>query len=139
MYEHVETGPLYDDVVRWMGRFRSLQARLFGAKRNTQKKLDRTLDSLGERIDERLNELNDQQRSALDCWKIGILPGTYEFDKKRIMEKPYCSIRVIHRWDEVQDVTAAGQELDSERQTQEEQEMEEFFEELRDRKRRREQ
>ena len=138
MYEQVETGPLYDEVVQWMGKYRSLQARLFSAKHNTQKKLDHTLDGLGERIDERLNELSDEQRSALDCWKSGILPGTYEFDKERLMEKPYCSIRLIHRWDEVQDLddiaVAAGQEPDPERQAQKKKELEGFFKELRGRK-----
>ena len=75
-----------------------------GARYSTQKKLDNTLERLGERIDERLNELTDQELSALSCWKSSILPNTVELDREALMAMPYCSIRRIHRWDEVYDV-----------------------------------
>ena len=104
MYEQVKTGPLYDEVVQWISTYRSLTARMGGAKYSTQKKLDNTLESLGERIDERLNELTDQELSALSCWKSSILPNTVELDREALMEQPYCSVRLIQRWDEVYDV-----------------------------------
>ena len=103
MYEQVKTGPLYDEVVQWISTYRSLTARMGGAKYSTQKKLDNTLESLGERIDERLNELTDQELSALSCWKSSILPNTVEMDREALMEQPYCSIRLIQRWEEVYD------------------------------------
>lgn len=103
MYEQVNTGPLYDEVVQWISTYRSLQARLFGAKYSTQKKLDNTLERLGERIDERLNELTNQELSALSCWKSSILHNTVELDREALMEMPYCSIRLIQRWEEVYD------------------------------------
>jgi hypothetical protein len=74
-----------------------------GARYSTQKKLDNTLERLGERIDERLNELTDQELSALSCWKSSILPNTVEVDRQALMEMPYCSIRLIQRWEEVYD------------------------------------
>jgi hypothetical protein len=111
MYEQVNTGPLYDEVVQWMSTFRSLTARMGGARRSTQVKLDRTLERLGERIDERLNELTAQELSALECLKDGILPGTYEMDREALMERPYCSIRLIHRWDEEYDVEERRQQI----------------------------
>ena len=83
-----------------MRNYRSLQARMWGAKHNTQKKIDDTLEKLGERIDERITELTDTERMALDCWKHGILPGVYEMDREALMQKPYVSIRKIERWDE---------------------------------------
>ena len=103
MYEQVNTGPLYDEVVQWMSTFRSLTARMGGARYSTQVKLDRTLESLGERIGERINELTDQELSALSCWKSSILPNTVELDRQALMEMPYCSIRLIQRWEEVYD------------------------------------
>ena len=103
MYEQVKTGPLYDEVVQWISTYRSLTARMGGAKHSTQKKLDNTLERLGERIDERLNELTDQELSALSCWKSSILPNTVELDREELMEMPYCSIRLIQRWEEVYD------------------------------------
>ena len=104
MYEQVDTGPIYDELVQWMGTYRSLQARMFGAKYGTQKKIDNTLEGLGERIDERIAELTDQERSALDCWQNGIMPGVYEMDREALMERPYRSIRLIMRWDEEYDI-----------------------------------
>ena len=103
MYEQVKTGPLYDEVVQWISTYRSLTARMGGARDSTQKKLDNTLERLGERIDERLNELTDQELSALSCWKSSILPNTVELDREALMEMPYCSIRLIQRWEEVYD------------------------------------
>jgi hypothetical protein len=103
MYEQVKTGPLYDEVVQWISTYRSLTARMGGARYSTQKKLDNTLERLGERIDERLNELTDQELSALSCWKSSILPNTVELDREELMEMPYCSIRLIQRWEEVYD------------------------------------
>jgi hypothetical protein len=100
MYEEIDTGPIYDELVQWMSTYRSLQARMWGAKHNTQKKIDDTLEKLGERIDERITELTDTERMALDCWKHGILPGVYEMDREALMQKPYVSIRKIERWDE---------------------------------------
>ena len=100
MYEQIDTGPIYDELVQWMSTYRSLQARMWGAKHNTQKKIDDTLEKLGERIDERITELTDTERMALDCWKHGILPGVYEMDREALMQKPYVSIRKIERWDE---------------------------------------
>ena len=115
MYEQVDTGPIYDELVQWMGTYRSLQARMFGAKHGTQKKIDNTLEGLGERIDERIAELTDQERSALDCWQNGIMPGVYEMDREALMERPYRSIRLIMRWDEeydIQERMAAEQQND---------------------------
>ena len=103
MYEQVKTGPLYDEVVQWISTYRSLTARMGGARYSTQKKLDNTLERLGERIDERLNELTDQELSALSCWKSSILHNTVELDREELMEMPYCSIRLIQRWEEVYD------------------------------------
>ena len=100
MYEEIDTGPIYDELVQWMSTYRSLQARMWGAKHSTQKKIDNTLEKLGERIDERITELTDTERMALDCWKHGILPGVYEMDREALMQKPYVSIRKIERWDE---------------------------------------
>jgi len=111
MYEQVNTGPLYDEAVQWMSTFRSLTARMGGARHSTQVKLDRTLESLGERIGERINELTDQERSALECWRDGILPGVYELDVEALMEQPYCSIRKIMRWDEEHDVVQQREQL----------------------------
>jgi len=104
MYEQIDTGPIYDELVQWMSTYRSLQARMWGAKHSTQKKIDNTLETLGESIDERINELTDTERMALDCWKHGILPGIYEMDREALMEKPYVSIRKIDRWEEVHHV-----------------------------------
>ena len=115
MYEQVNTGPIYDELVQWMRTYRSLQARMFGAKHSTQKKIDNTLEGLGERIDERIAELTDQERSALDCWQNGIMPGVYEMDREALMERPYRSIRLIMRWDEeydIQERKAAEQQND---------------------------
>lgn len=119
MYENVNTGPLYDEVVQWMSTYRSLTARMGGAKYSTQVKLDCTLERLGERIDERLNELSDQELTALDCLQNGILPGVYELDREALMQRPYCSIRKIMKWDEEHDVAQQRQQLRAQDKTPE--------------------
>jgi hypothetical protein len=74
------------------------------AKSRTQGKLDRRLESLGDKIAEQLSELSGNELQALTCWKDGIMPDTYEIDHDAITEKPYISIRRIDRWDEEYDV-----------------------------------
>lgn len=104
MYEVMETGPLYDKAVQLMSTYRSVAARIAGAKASTQGKLDRRLERLGEQIGECLGELSDQELQALDCWKPGIMPDTYEVDYDAITERPYISIRKVQRYDEEYDV-----------------------------------
>ena len=104
MYEAVKTGPLYDKAVQLMSTYRSVAARMGGAKASTQGKLDRRLEKLGERISEILGELTDQELQALDCWKPGIMRDTYEVDHDAITERPYISIRKVQRYDEEYDV-----------------------------------
>ena len=45
-----------------------------------------------------------QELQALDCWKYGILPDTYEVDHDAITERPYISIRTVRRYEEEYDV-----------------------------------
>lgn len=104
MYEQIETGPLYDNVVRSMSTYRSVAARMQSAKASTQGKLDQRLESLGERIGEQLAELSGSELQALTCWKDGVIAGAYEVDHDAITTKPYVSIRKIERWDEECDV-----------------------------------
>lgn len=111
MYEVMETGPLYDKAVQLMSTYRSVAARMGGAKASTQGKLDRRLQQLAEKIGERLGELSVQELQALDCWKYGILPDTYEVDHDVITERPYISIRKIKRWDEEYDVAERRAQL----------------------------
>lgn len=111
MYEAMETGPLYDKAVQLMSTYRSVAARMGGAKASTQGKLDRRLQQLAEKIGERLGELSVQELQALDCWKYGILPDTYEVDHDAITERPYISIRRIDRWDEEYDVAERRAQL----------------------------
>ena len=54
MYEHFETGPLYEKMVQLMSTYRSLAARLQNARPRTQGKLDKQLIRLDERIGEAL-------------------------------------------------------------------------------------
>jgi hypothetical protein len=103
MYEQVKTGPLYDKVVQLMATYRSVAARMQNAKASTQGKLDRRLERLAEQIGERLEELTDMERLALECWQAGKTPGTFEIDHAEITERPYVSIRKISRWTEVID------------------------------------
>ena len=100
-----------------MRTYRSLQARMWSAKDSTQKKIDDTLETLGERIDERITELTDNERMALDCWKHGILPGIYEMDREALMQKPYVSIRKVERWDEEHHIDDAVPTDDAENDT----------------------
>lgn len=111
MYEAVKTGPLYDKAVQSMSTYRSVAARMGGAKASTQGKLDRRLERLQESIAERLSELSVQERSALNCWKDSILPGTYELNHDAITAQPYVSIRRIDRWDEEYDVAERRAQL----------------------------
>lgn len=74
------------------------------ARRSTQGKLDKRLESIGERISECLGELTDQERIALTCWRNGVLPEVYEVDHDALVEKPYVSIRRIDRWVEEHDI-----------------------------------
>lgn len=104
MYEQIETGTLYDNVVRSMSTYRSVAARMQSAKASTQGKLDQRLESLGEKIAEQLSELSGSELQALTCWKDGIIAGAYEVDHDAITAKPYVSIRKIERWDEEYDV-----------------------------------
>ena len=80
-----------------MQTYRSVAARVNNADGVTQGKLDRRLELLGEQISERLGELSDMERVALDCWKDGIMQGTYEVDHNALTEKPYTSIRKVER------------------------------------------
>lgn len=97
IYQQVTTGPLYDGAAQLMQTYRSVAARMHNAKLSTQGKLDRRLEKLSERISERLGELTDMERLALDCWKDGIMQGTYEVDHNALTEKPYTSIRKVER------------------------------------------
>jgi len=113
MYEHIETGPLYDNAVQLMKKYRSLAARMENAKAGTQGKLDRQLERLKELIGERLGELTDMELTALTCWQYGVVPGTYEVDHAEITDRPYVSIRKIDRWNEEYNVTAKKASLKS--------------------------
>ena len=104
MYEQMETGPLYDKVVRSMSTYRSVAARMQNAKASTQGKLDKRLESLAEKIGENLGELTNEERMALTCWKDGIMAGAFEVDHYEITSKPYVSIRKVDRWGEEYDV-----------------------------------
>ena len=105
MYGQVETGPLYDRAVQLMSTYRSVAARMQNAKARTQAKSEKRLEALSEAIAEKLGELTEIERMALDCWKHGVVPGTYEIDHDAITAKPYASIRKTERWTEVIDRT----------------------------------
>ena len=104
MYDVVETGPLYDEAVQRMSTYRSIAARMGNARRSTQGKLDRQLEKLGELIGETLDQLTDDERMALNCWKDSIMPDTYEVDHAAITDRPYVSIRKVERVTEEYDV-----------------------------------
>lgn len=95
--QFTEIGPLYESTVRAMSQYRSLVARMANANWTTQGKLDARLIELSERISELLAQLTDAERSALDCWREGILPNTYCVDHEAIKQKPYISIRRVVR------------------------------------------
>ena len=111
MYEVMKTGPLYDKAVQLMSTYRSVAARFSNARGKTMYKLDQRLDSLSEDICLCLEELTDQERSALNCWKDSILPDTYELDHDALTAQPYVSIRRIDRWDEEYDVAERKAQL----------------------------
>ena len=100
MYEHFDTGPLYEKMVQLMSTYRSLAARLQNARPRTQSKIDKQLIRLDERIGEALGELSDNERMALTCWQDGIIAGAYELDHEELTERPYVSIRRVERWTE---------------------------------------
>jgi len=100
MYEHFDTGPLYEKMVQLMSTYRSLAARLQNARPRTQGKLDKQLTRLDERIGEALGELSDNERMALTCWRDGVIDGGYELDHEELTERPYVSIRRVERWTE---------------------------------------
>ena len=78
-----------------MQTYRSVAARMHKASGVTQGKLDHRLERLGEQISERLSELTDMERLALDCWQHGIMPNTYEADHHALTTQPYVSIRKV--------------------------------------------
>ena len=100
MYEHFETGPLYEKMVQLMSTYRSLAARLQNARPRTQGKLDKQLIRLDERIGEALGELSDNERMALTFWSDGVIDGGYELDHEELTERPYVGIRRVERWTE---------------------------------------
>ena len=100
MYEHFDTGPLYEKAVQLMSTYRSLAARLQNARPRTQGKLDKQLTRLDERIGEALGELSDNERMALTCLRDGVIDGGYELDHEELTERPYVSIRRVERWTE---------------------------------------
>ena len=97
MYDVVETGPLYEQAVQRMSTYRSIAARMGNARGRTIGKLDRQLERIGELIGETLCQLTDEERMALNCWKAGIMPDTYEVDHTAITDRPYVSIRKVER------------------------------------------
>ena len=104
MYDVVETGPLYDEAVQRMSTYRSIAARMGNARSGTIGKLDRQLERIGELIGETLDQLTDDERMALNCWKDSIMPDTYEVDHAAITDRPYVSIRKVERWTDEYDV-----------------------------------
>jgi hypothetical protein len=104
MYDVVKTGPIYEQAVQRMSTYRSIAARMGNARGLTQGKQDKKLERLGELIGETLAQLTDDERMALDCWRAGIMPDTYEVDHAALTDKPYVSIRKVERWTEEYDV-----------------------------------
>ena len=95
MYDEVPIGPLYEKTVKAMTHYRRLSSLMQRSSRAKQGAIDRRLEALDEEIAERLSELTDLERHALDCWKNGILPGLFEIDVEALMERPYRSIRRV--------------------------------------------
>lgn len=105
VHEEVTTGPLYERTVKAMIHYRrlaSLMERSSHAKRGS---IDRRLEALGEEIAERLSEMSELERVALDCWKDGVERGFYEVDVEALMERPYRSIRRVQHYEYEYDVT----------------------------------
>ena len=97
MSDAVKTGPIYEQAVQRMSTYRSIAARMGNARGSTQGKQDKKLERLGELIGEMLAQLTDDERMALDCWRAGIMPDTYEVDHAALTDKPYVSIRKVER------------------------------------------
>jgi hypothetical protein len=100
----VATGPIYDKTVKQMGRYRQTAARMATARPATQGKLDKRLERLGEHISQLLGELDGMELSALNFWRDGITPNTYEIDHDAITARPYDSIRRVERILEEHDI-----------------------------------
>lgn len=92
------TGPLYEQAVKRLGKYRQISARIPSAKTKTAGRLDRTLERLAESISELLGELTDPERMSLFGWQDGIMPDCYEVDSAALMERPYENIRLTRRW-----------------------------------------
>lgn len=97
MWEIVDTGPEYDDIVKLMRKYRRLAARTGSRKHSTEIKQHNQLEDIWEDINLKLNELSDMEREALTCWKSGTVSGTYEIDYDALTSKPYVSIRKVER------------------------------------------
>lgn len=104
VHEEVTTGPLYERTVKAMIRYRRLASLMERSSRAKQGSIDRRLEALGEEIAERLSELSDLERVALDCWKEGVERGFYEVDVEALMERPYRSIRRVQHYEYEYDV-----------------------------------
>ena len=100
MQDNVELGPLYEQAVAQLARYRRIAARIPNAKIKTAGKLDHTLEGVGERLNELLCELTVSERMALIGWQDGIMPDYYEVDHAELMERPYAKIRRVLRWTE---------------------------------------
>jgi len=104
LHEQVTVGPLYEKTVKAMIRYRRLASLMQRSSRDKQGAIDRRLEALDEEIAERLSELTDLERHALDCWKDGVLPGLFEIDVEALMERPYRSIRHVQHYEYEYDV-----------------------------------
>ena len=111
----MKTGPEYDDIVELMQNYRRLAARTGSRKHSTEVKLHNRLDDIWEDMNLKLNELTDEERAALNCWKSSILPNTYEIDYDQLMSKPYVSIRKVERATEERYVKKADQDAENAR------------------------
>ena len=100
----MQLGPLYEQAVAQMARYRRIAARIPKAKTKTAGRLDHTLEGVSERLGELLTELTVQERTALIGWQAGIMPDYYEVDHEELMGRPYASIRRVLRWTEEVDV-----------------------------------
>lgn len=104
MHDVVRTGPLYDDAVKLLQQYRRLMSARLSKVKTRRVLREKQLERLSEKIAERLSELSTMELQALDCWKDGIERGFYEVDVDALMERPYRSIRRVHRWTEEYDV-----------------------------------
>jgi hypothetical protein len=115
MWEIVNTGPEYDEIVDLMRTYRRLAARTGSAKHSTEVKLHDRLEDIWEDMNLKLNELSDTERSALTCWKSGTASGTYEIDYDALTSKPYVSIRKVERVTEERYTKQSDRDAQSER------------------------